>query len=193
MSVTVPKTDCANEHKRDPTMGSRRLLRLEIWSILILALQATYVANSAANATQSISAYFGPICIHVIDLSEDLTLNTRNDLAQRVASAVRIKIEAAERDSRRKVSTWPECVEVDQPGFDRQLSLTLSVKKQKIMLEGRPFNVIVAGGVSRDGLIQDRDAQPVLIVQQQSVSEDSIVDALVEFVDRKVVASLRRR
>ena len=174
-------------------MGPRRLLRLGIWSILVFALQFSFVATPTANGAQSLSAFFGPICIQIIDLSEDLTLNTRGDLAQRVARAVQIKVEATEGNGKRRVSTWPECIEVDQPGFDRQLSLTLSIKRQKIMLEGRPFNVIVAGGVSRDGLIQDRDAQPVLIVQQQSVSEDSIVDALVEFVDRKVVASLRRR
>jgi hypothetical protein len=81
---------------------------------------------------------------------------------------------------------------VDQPGFDRQLSLKLSVKRQRIKLDGRDLNVVVAGGVSSNGLIQDRDMQPVLIVQQESVSEDRIVDALVTFVDRTVVASLRR-
>src|SRR5689334_13990369 len=109
-------------------MGPRRHPRLGIWSILVFVLCS--VATPTANRAQSLSAFFGPVCIQVVDLSEDLTLNTRNDLAQRVANAVRLKVEAAEGNSKRKVSTWPDCIEANQPGFDRQLSLTLSVKRQ---------------------------------------------------------------
>lgn len=84
-------------------------------------------------------------------------------------------------------------MKADQPGFDRQLTLKLSVKRQRVKLDGRDWNVVVAGGVSANGVIPDGWMQPVLIVQQESVADDSIVDALVEFVDRSVIASMRRR
>lgn len=174
-------------------MRAFKLVRSAAFSFLASVLLMNSLEITAVNATQSWSAYFWPICIQVIDLSEDLAIKTRNDLAERVSSAVRVKVEAVEANGKRKrkVSTWPNCIEANQPGFDRQLSLNLSVKTQKIKLDGRDWNVVVAGGVSRDGLIQDRDTQPVLIIQQESVSDDSIVDALVEFVDRTIVAKLR--
>ena len=52
--------------------------------------------------------------------------------------------------------------------------------------------MVVAGGVATNGLFQEHELQPVVIVQQESISDDRIVDALVEFVDRVVVEALRR-
>jgi hypothetical protein len=117
-------------------------------------------------------------------------MKTRNDLAGRIGSAVRIKVREVQSD--RTVRAEPDCIKVDQPGFDNQLRLVLSVKRQKIKVEGRDWNLVIAGGTSMEGLFQDRALQPVVIFQQESVSDDSVVDALVEFVDRTVIAALRR-
>jgi hypothetical protein len=70
--------------------------------------------------------------------------------------------------------------------------MKLSVKRQKMKLDDREWNLVVAGGVATNGLFQEHELQPVVIVQQQSISEDQIVDALVAFVDRVVVQALRR-
>jgi hypothetical protein len=67
--------------------------------------------------------------------------------------------------------------------------MRLSVKRQKIKLDGRDWNLVIAGGVSTNGLFQDHELQPAVIVQEQSISDDGIVDALV---DRVVVDALRR-
>jgi hypothetical protein len=87
--------------------GLPKRKRLAIGSFLMLALLANSLGAPAANAFQSLSAYFGPVCIEVIELSEDSILNTRNDLAERVGSTVRAKVEVAEGKGKRKVSTWP--------------------------------------------------------------------------------------
>lgn len=169
------------------------LVRSATFSFLASVLLMSSLETTAVNATQSRSTSFWAICIQVTDLSEDLVIDTRNDLAERVRRAVMDKIAAVDGNNKRKVSTWPGCIAPNQPGFDRQLSLNLSVKSQKIKLDGRDWNVVVAGGVSADGLFQDRDTQPVLVVQEESVSEDIVAGALVEFVDRTIVALLRKR
>lgn len=115
----------------------------------------------------------------------------RADLTERVSNLVRIKVEALGRH--RKVWAARDCIKADQPGFDRQLTLYLSAKRQIIKVDGRPWNVLVAGGVSTDGLIRDRETQPVITFQQDRISDDSVVNALVQFVDRTVVEALRQR
>lgn len=173
-------------------MRAFKLVQSAAFSFLISALLVNPLGTTAANANQSLSASFAHMCIWVFDLAEDLHFETRIDLAKRVSSAVRAMVEADERNRPRKVWAAPDCIKVNQSGFDRQLSLNLSVKRQKIKLDGRDWNVLIASGVSTDGLIQDREVQPVIVVQQESISDDSIVSALVAFVDRTVVATLRR-
>jgi hypothetical protein len=158
-----------------------------------LALLLSFFATPAADARQSLSAFFGPICIWVSDLGANSTFETRDDLAARVSSAVQIKVEEAERITKRKVWAAPNCIKPDQPGFDHQLTLELSIKRQKIKLDGRDQNVVVASGVSTNGLIAERSVQPVIIIRQESVADDEVVGALVEFVDRTVVKALRRQ
>jgi len=155
-----------------------------------IALLVSFPGVRAANATQSLSVLFGPICIWAFDLGEDLRFETRNDLAERVSSRIRAEVEAFQ--PRRKVWAAPGCIQPDKPEFDRQLTMKLSVKRQKIRLDGRDWNLVVAGGVSTNGLFQEHELQPVVIVQEDSVSDDRIVDALVKFVDRVVVDALRR-
>jgi hypothetical protein len=173
-----------------------KLLRLAAWSFLVSALLANFLGSTEAKATLPLSAYFWPICIGVSDLAEDLHFETRNNLAKRVSSAVQAKVDAVEKPGThggRIVRAEPDCIKADQSGFDRQLTLNLSVKRQKIKLDGRDWSVVVVGGVSTNGLIQDGGIQPVIIVQQESVSDDIVVSALVEFVDRTVIAALRQR
>lgn len=178
--------------REDLMMRAFKLVRSAAFSFLASVLLMNSL-ETTVNAALPMSAFFGHICISVSDLAEDLNFLARKDLAERVSSAVRVKVEAAEPDGKRMVRTEPDCMKADQPGFDRQLTLKLSVKRQRVKLDGRDWNVVVAGGVSANGVIPDGWMQPVLIVQQESVADDSIVDALVEFVDRSVIASMRRR
>jgi hypothetical protein len=166
-----------------------RLRNLIAAATIVTALLVSFLGGGAANATQNLSVFFGPICIWTFDLGEDLRFQTRNDLAERVSNRIRIKIEAFER---REVWAAPGCIQPDKPEFDRQLTMELSVKRQKIKLDGRDLNLVIAGGVSTNGLLQEHELQPVVIVQAERVSDDQVVDALVEFVDRVVVAPLRR-
>jgi hypothetical protein len=170
-------------------VGPRRLLRSGILWLLLLAFLVNAIGMPPANAKLQLGG-MGPICIRVFELAEDWNLRTRNDFAGRVSSALQAKLEAFQ--PARTVRAEPNCIKPDQPGFDRQLRMILSVKKQKIKIDNRDWNLIVAGGVSADGLFQDRESQPVIIVQQEAVSDVSIVDALVQFVDRTIVEALRR-
>ena len=172
-------------------VGPLKRVQSAIWSLLVSAVVMTSLGTTAANATTLLSSLFRHICISVSDLAENLEFNPRHDLADRVRSIVQARVDAAERG--RKVWTEPNCMKADQPGFDLQLPLKLSVKRQKVKLDGRDWNVVVAGGVTTNGLIPDGWMQPVLIIQQDNVSDDSIADALVEFVDRTVVAAVRKR
>ena len=174
-------------------MGPSMRVRSPIWSLLISALLVSSLGTAAANASQRLSVLFGPICIWVFELEADKNVKTRAEMAGAVSSAVRAKVEAAEPGGKRKVWAAPDCIRPDQAGFDRQLTLQLSIKREIVKLDGRDWNVVVAGGVSRDGLFQDREIQPVIIVQRESVSDDRVVEALVEFVDRTVVATVRSR
>jgi hypothetical protein len=162
-------------------MSASQRLRQVAYSLLFISALLSHVAT--AKAEQRLSAFFSHICIWTFDLAEGADLQTRTDLAERVANAVRPKVVAAGRGTERKVWAAPNCIKADQPGFDRQLSLNLSVKRQKVTLDGVPWNLVIVGGVSTNGLLQDRELQPVVILQKDSISDDSIVDALVSFVD----------
>jgi hypothetical protein len=158
-------------------------------SVLFTTLIAICVATTPVNASLPVSSLFGSICIDVFDLTPGGNSKVREDLAERVSNAVRVKVASVDLD--RKVRAEPNCTKYGQPGFDRQLTLWLSVKRQKIRVDGRDWNVIVAGGVSTDGLFQDRELEPVIVLQQDDVSDDRVVEALVEFVDGGVVTVLR--
>ena len=121
-------------------------------------------------------------------------MKTRNDLAERVASAVRVKVEQREivRKYARKVWADVDCIKVDQPGFDRQLTMQLTVKRQTTIIDGSNQNLVVASGTSPDGLFQDREVQPEIIIQSAAITDDAVLDALVKFVDHTVVATLPR-
>lgn len=99
-----------------------------------------------------LSAAFWPACIGVSELAEDLEFKPRTDLAERVSRIIQEKVADVEKPGKhggRTVRAEPACIKADQPGFDRQLTLNLSVKRQRIKLEGRDWNVVVAGGVPR--------------------------------------------
>ena len=131
-----------------------KLLRATTWSFLISALLLSFPGVRAADARQNVSAFFGPICIWSFDLGEDLRFQTRNDLSERVSKRIRVKIEAFQH---REVWAAPGCIQPDKPEFDRQLTMELSVKRQRINLDGHDWNTVVAGGVSTNGLFQDRE------------------------------------
>jgi hypothetical protein len=158
-------------------------------SVLFTTLIAICVATTPVNASLPVSSLFRSICIDVFDLAPGGNSKVREDIAERVSNAVRVNVASVDLD--RKVRAEPNCTKYGQPGFGRQLMLWLSAKRQKIKVDGRDWNVIVAGGVSTDGLFQDRELQPVIVLQQDDVSDDRIVEALVEFVDRGVVTVLR--
>ena len=171
-----------------------RQARRAFLRVLAFALLLNGPVLSPASASQSKSAYFGPICIWVFELSGSSNVKTRNDLAERVASAVRVKVEQREivRKYARKVWADVDCIKVDQPGFDGQLTMQLTVKRQTTIIDGGNQNVVVASGTSPDGLFQDREVLPEIIIQSAAIADDAVSDALVKFVDRTVVATLPR-
>ncbi|HLZ00817.1 MAG TPA: DUF2066 domain-containing protein [Bradyrhizobium sp.] len=150
-----------------------------------------FAAIPAAHASPRWYSLFEPICIHVSELTGDASPKTRNDLAERVAGAVHVRIEAIERRGR-KVWWEPRCIKPDLPGFDRQLMLELSIKRQHITQQGSDLNLVIAGGSSPSGFLPDRQIQPVVLLEQDAISDDRVVDALVRFVDRIFVAELHQ-
>jgi hypothetical protein len=131
------------------------------------------------------------MCISAYDLRENLASKARNDLAEQVGKIVQARMELVERG--RKVLSVPNCIKTNQPGFDRQLLVDLSVKRQKIKLDGHDWNLVIAGGVAENGLFQDRDLQPAVVLEQGQITDDEIVKALAEFVDRSVVETIRQQ
>ena len=85
-----------------------------------------------------------------------------------------------------------DCIKADQPGFDRQLTMQLTIKRQTTIIDGSNQDLVVASGTSSDGLFQDREVQPEIITQSAAIADDAVSDALVKFMDRTVVATLRR-
>jgi hypothetical protein len=156
----------------------------------IVVLLTGSAGPARADASPRWYSLYEPICIHVSELSGDQDTKIRNDLAERVAGAVHVRIEAIERRGR-KVSWEPRCIKPDQAGFDHQLMLELSIKRQRIKLEGSDWNLAIAGGVSPNGVLPDRQSQPVVLLEQDAIPDDSVVDALVRFVDRTFVTELK--
>jgi hypothetical protein len=167
-----------------------KLARSAVWLLLISVLQLSSLGTPAANATLVLGG-LGPVCISVSDLAENGDFETRNDLAKRVRDVVRIKVE--ELRSARSVWAEPDCIKVNQPGFDSQLVLKLSVKRQTSQGMGRDWNLVIVGGGAADGPFEDRALQPVVTLQEDSTSDDTVVDALVAFLDRTLMAALRPR
>jgi hypothetical protein len=157
-------------------------------ALLFFLLLGVFV-RPPANAALLLGG-FGPICVRVFDLAEDWKMQERDDIAERVSGVVRVKLRDI--DPARVVRARPDCIKVDQPGYDHQLMLNLSIKRQTVKVGDRDWNLVIAGGVSVDGLFRDRALQPRVILQEDSVSDDRIVDALVRFVDDTIVAALRR-
>jgi hypothetical protein len=167
-------------------LSARTLISMCLVSVLLL----NPVTVPSAKASLRVTSLFWHICIYVSELEQDLTYRDRNELAAQVGSAIQIKVQAV--SPGRIVRALPNCIKGDQPGYDRQLMLMLSVKRQTTKVDGQDRNVVIAGGVSIDGLFQDRHEQPVVIVQKERVSDDDVVKALIEFVDRSIVEALRR-
>src|SRR5438445_833976 len=111
-------------------VGGRKLLRLGVQLFIMLALLVNSIGTPAANASQSLSVLVGPICIWVFERAEGMNVVTRAEIARRVSDAIRVKVEAAEPGGKRKVWAAPDCIRPDEAGFDRQLTLQLSVKRQ---------------------------------------------------------------
>jgi len=162
---------------------SFRLLGL----VAYLAVQLLVV--EAANGTLQLGG-LSSLCLTVYELDENANMKKRSDLAERVGNVIRTKV--AEARSPQPVRSDLTCIKPNQMGFDRQLMLDLSVKKQVVKIDGQNWHLIIVGGVSAEGLFQDRALQPVIILERNDAADDSIVEALIEFVDRTIVASLRR-
>ncbi|CAN7739558.1 hypothetical protein LJR220_002037 [Bradyrhizobium sp. LjRoot220] len=169
--------------------GVRKFLRLGIGSLLVSASLVSAIGITSANANLQLGGQ-GPICIRIYELAEDRSFKTRDDFADRVGGALQAKIQIFR--PVRTVRAEPNCIKPDRPGYDRQLRMILTVKRQTIKIDGRDWNLIIVSGVSADGVFQDREIQPVVIVQQETVSDTSIVDGLIQFVDRTIVEALRR-
>ena len=163
----------------------RRPFRLIMLSLV--ALSCFSIAIKQAGASLRMGGK-GLVCIEVYELAEDGALRSRKDLGEYVSTDLQTKLTSHGLSV--KVRAQPNCIKPDQLGFDRQLQMVLSVKKQTKKVDNREWNVLVAGGTSPDGLFQDRELQPVLIVQQDVVSDVVIVDALNKFVDQTIVTAL---
>jgi hypothetical protein len=170
-------------------IGLGATLRSAIRSILVSLFLVSAIGIGLANATLRMGGK-GLVCIEAFELAADWNMRARTDLADRVSGALQAKL--AELKLVGSVRAQPNCIKPDQPGFDRQLRMILSIKKQTIKIDSRDWSVAIAGGVSPDGLFQDRELQPIVIVQQDSVFDERIVEALNEFVEHTIVAALRR-
>jgi hypothetical protein len=163
------------------------------WPILVptLLLVGSLAIASPARATLPVSSLFWSMYISAYDLRENLASTVRDDLAGQVGKAVQAKMERIEPG--RRVLSAPNCIKTNQSGFDRQLLVDLSVKRQGIKLDNQDWNLVIAGGVARNGLFQDRDLQPVVVLRQGHVTDDEIVNALSEFVNRSIVETIRQQ
>jgi hypothetical protein len=161
------------------------------WSLLALIFLSSSMGATNAHASTSLASLFQSVCVSVYDLAHDREARLRTDLADQVVSGVQTKIHMVEQD--RSVKADPRCIKEGQPGFERQLLLKLSIKRQSVSIRGQEWNAAVAGGVSPDGFFQERDYQPTLIVQREPISDERVVKALIDFVDRSVIEAIRRR
>ena len=75
---------------------------------------------------------------------------------------------------------------------DMPLSSAASHARDFLVMD-RDWNLAIVGGVSADGLFADRAVQPVVILQEDSASDDGVMDALLAFLDRTLMAALRPR
>jgi hypothetical protein len=155
----------------------------------MLAIQIAFTEPSTASMRRT--SLFGSICMFATELSGSTALQARGEFAERVSAVIRNKLIAIDPGTKRRVAAAPNCLRINEPGFDRELKLMLSIKRQTVKLGGDDWNVVVASGVSLDGLYQDREVQPTILIKQNTISDDMVVDALIEYVDRTIVAELR--
>ncbi len=137
-----------------------------------------------------LGSLFWHVCVSVDELVQDTQPRPRSDLAASVGKAIQIKVDAVERG--RRVLAEPECIRGDDPGSDRQLKMALSIKRQTINVKGEDWNLAFAGGASLNGLFQERDYLPSVILQRDALTDEQLVSALTDFVDRSVVEAVRR-
>jgi hypothetical protein len=165
------------------------LLKMRFISVLLTAI--LFVGGGySADASQPLAVHFWDVCISVFEVTQDARSDTRNDLAERVSNTVQKSIE--EIDTKRRVFALPNCIKGDQPGFERQLTFVMSVKREKIRVNDGDWNLIVVSGLSPNGLFQDREYLPTVILQPEKISDDRIVEALTNFFDRSVTNAIRR-
>jgi hypothetical protein len=113
-----------------------KLPRLATWP-LMAALLVNSLGPTTVNARQTLSVLVGPTWIRVSDLAEELHFETRNDLAERVGSTVRVKVEAVDGRGRKVWAAPPEtssfvccrwwCVNATALTIDRPDSLSWSL------------------------------------------------------------------
>jgi hypothetical protein len=158
---------------------------------LVVAVLIGAAFFSEVNASMTVLSVYGQICVTVYDLRDEGQGRIRDDIAKSITSELQIKVSALQ--GLRKIRARPDCIKPGEDGFDRQLQLALYVKHQMVDLDGGKLNVVIIGGGSPNagGLFADYDFQPIVIFQRDSVSDKTIEEKLIEYVDRNLVSTLR--
>lgn|SRR5882724_4453813 len=157
-------------------------------------LTATFLMGGgySAEASRPTAASFFHVCIWVFEVTQDVRSDTRDDLAESVTITADKSIKQIEVNTKRRVFAVPNCIKEGQPGFEQQLMLYMSVKREKIRVNDSDWNLVVVSGLSTDGLFQDREYLPTVILQPEPISDDRIVEALTNFFDRSVTNAIRQ-
>jgi hypothetical protein len=159
---------------------------------LALAVLIDSALFGGLNASIKVLGLYGQICVTVYDLREGSERGKiRDDVAARISAVLQTKISGLQK--LRKIRPRSDCIKPGEIGFDRQFMLALYVKYEAIEVDGKKYSLVIIGGSSPNaaGAFADYDLHPIAIVQQGVVSERTIEEKLVEYVDRNLVSTLR--
>jgi hypothetical protein len=148
------------------------------------------LGEPAAANTLSLSTY-NAICISVSDATQTQQFKFRDDIANSIAP--RLDMLAQHIRKRMRIYSRPSCRKPGAFGYLNQISLELAIYRQRLSLDGKIYNAAIIGGASSNaqGPLMAYELQPVLLIQVDEPSNDSIANALSEFVETRVLTLLK--
>ena len=92
-----------------------------------------------------------------------------------------------------RVAAGLNCIQPSAPGYRDQISLELSIKRQKLPINGEEYFVTVLGGASSNarGPLSAYELQPILRIGKMRLDDTAAISALTEYVDRTVVLMMK--
>lgn len=174
------------------------MLRTRKLSVTLLVAMSLWFAGGNtrdADASVSIFAFFGAICVTVYELRGSEDVRPGEQLSDHLAETVvpRLQADAKTRNKFLRVYGRANCIKPDESSFKQQMQLTLYVNRQSADVDGRMLNIVIVAGTTQNacGPLCAYSMAPIVLTSREPIEDARVEAALVDFTKRNVLSHIR--